>query len=1553
MCYAFTHTTICDGETIYNATLGISFSLKWDSVWKINAQNLSITYESGPTLIGCKPSAFTNIFLKLFSDWTKTITDKVRNQINEYIKNLEKSFSLPRTVKLAQGLFTNYTIQRNNIQWVANESVLLVADAEVFGEINGKNATYIPSNRQEAHLPINTTGFPGTDSKDPKSHLLQASRLSSVFLSALIWYADKTGQLFYHNNATVLDSFLNVTMFISPPEMTIPKNGVINVTINVGMFEAMCRPIGSSTSKMVLGIHFNDLKGSGAIAYTNDSEPGFILRLIDLNPDYMKLQPVEPTHLPLPSSLEVGVIKNAINQSRPLINSFFENNPLILPNSITPYIAHPVINVFAGVPQTFVGYVEMSIYCTCDESGGKFTRCEESSDICASSKLTNVQRKAEIELPQSPKVETSGSETTNIADVLEKGSNILKIAVHENGNCNVVESTVDFYNVKITGNQCKIIDLNLGLWYKLISNKGPLYWECFDQNCLECQIIAKIIAPNRCYSQSNLSLSIGPVCQEQHDEIPNDSIFLEVYSQEAENCNDDVTKYPATQVAAMGQFSGPFNECVAIDDDFFNKITADDKHERFNVSLYCFKDSNCSECNVTQKNLAVNQCFQSYYKLKKTPDTCKVEKNTSITAIISTIMLVLQIAFYFAGCFLLRTEIRRLLRRIKRALQTLWDCTKNVLHLIRRTVQNAWKKFGEMIFRGVKENIGFRTKYYVEDVFQIVLCILSFGIVMWQSSVWLYNDTVFVVIAGNITGKVNLLDNLMDTKNATDYFTKWEDVIAKSMEFSGGCLCIPFVLYVILPRLSFNIRVILRIIAITACLLCSLAVPMLPLFIEDFGYLVNLGSSNVTGIGNPKILNYVQAGLQRSFTGMVAASYSGLVMNLFQGLNAGMFLAVLIHQTVYEPKRQESIIVHQMYNLIVFGTILQVFFSIHPVIVWTQYSSTDPSFFLLSALLWILPLLSWIFKTFLASIFQNRFPSSGFTAPTFLVFILIYVTATAIIIEDQKRYYEHDFMVIFIVSQLVNTLVLCFSLTYMFLSIAYHNESNFLQLGKNCLSVQSDDGIQFRNLVEDACENDNDQYAQNPSLTSGGDGEIEHHQNGEHQNNSDAQITQHQYLPLVEQEDVQTEASVDDQTSDGEENAQDQQHDPKDSSFKFSLFSIDSKCFSKISFIQYILKALSFGLNWLLETIEHENSNKYGLKIEKRRLFLSIGCLAFSYAMIARIRYVMNYSARDQIQHTLNYLGLNLTWPNATIFDDAFIVYNKASFNQTCISSVACVLFWLAFLSDVISYKIRLGSNWKFKFLFFSRLFGIFGGLCIFASIAILAQPNYMGATHFEELCPDCGVHFNEGVKKSCKFLFGLFIGVLFTLKLAPVLFTVAPALVRTSVLILVHPEFKDQKFSQWDDAITELPTLYQVNKVRATLLKGVSVIGGMSVVPLTLLAAGILVQFVHFQESESEVRTVITFIVLFWAVPFILLLFFLTLHSITEKNGFLLAAYFVHTVTYFASLVSLIWYCLNLYHQLPIIAQQLKTFTFYCELISEIFLTNISLSDLLYIALF
>ena len=76
----------------------------------------------------------------------------------------------------------------------------------------------------------------------------------------------------------------------------------------------------------------------------------------------------------------------------------------------------------------------------------------------------------------------------------------------------------------------------------------------------------------------------------------------------------------------------------------------------------------------------------------------------------------------------------------------------------------------------------------------------------------------------------------------------------------------------------------------------------------------------------------------------------------------------------------------------------------------------------------------------------------------------------------------------------------------------------------------------------------------------------------------------------------------------------------------------------------------------------------------------------------------------------------------------------------------------------------------------------------MFAAVIVVGLPDYLSASHLDDICPFCGLQFNRTVKQVAEFSIGLFFACLFTFRLIPILVTIAPALVRAAVLILIHP---------------------------------------------------------------------------------------------------------------------------------------------------------------------
>ena len=172
-----------------------------------------------------------------------------------------------------------------------------------------------------------------------------------------------------------------------------------------------------------------------------------------------------------------------------------------------------------------------------------------------------------------------------------------------------------------------------------------------------------------------------------------------------------------------------------------------------------------------------------------------------------------------------------------------------------------------------------------------------------------------------------------------------------------------------------------------------------------------------------------------------------------------------------------------------------------------------------------------------------------------------------------------------------------------------------------------------------------------------------------------------------------------------------------------------------------------------------------------------------------------NFSSKAEIQKVINLVGTNLTWPSeGSALDDVFKLYNSTQQNKGYVMIAATLLFWLSLTMDWTSYWTRDEKRTtKTLCILASRILNFLGSLLVFASVILVGLPNYLEASNLDTICPYCGSDFNTMVRQVAEFSIGLFFACLFTFQLLPVLMTIAPALVRASILILFHPEFQKE----------------------------------------------------------------------------------------------------------------------------------------------------------------
>ena len=354
-------------------------------------------------------------------------------------------------------------------------------------------------------------------------------------------------------------------------------------------------------------------------------------------------------------------------------------------------------------------------------------------------------------------------------------------------------------------------------------------------------------------------------------------------------------------------------------------------------------------------------------------------------------------------------------------------------------------------------------------------------------------------------------------------------------------------------------------------------------------------------------------------------------------------------------------------------------------------------------------------------------------------------------------------------------------------------------------------------------------------------------------------------------------------------------------------------------------------LNYILERQEYAFPETHGWRIKFRRIFLHLGVLGFSYTTFQTLVSTDSYSSKDEIQKILDYVGTNLTWPDeGSALDDVFELYNKTQKTKSWVMIAASVLFWSSIAFDNISFWT---TNRKLRgvSVVLGRVVNFLGSLLVFASVILVGLPDYLEASHLDEICPYCGKDFNRTVKYVAEFSIGLFFASLFTFQLLPVLMTIAPALVRASVLILIHPGLRGQD---------------KTSALRMSILQKVIVVSSLLSFPITFVSMCIV-----NQHQKDIVVTIL--IILYWTLPPLTLYLGLHYARTFQKYSILLFVYYMYNCVYIGLVLALASYSLQLEQFIQILRDMLQSPSVWFGTTAQVFLCNVVISDLLYMTVF
>jgi len=371
------------------------------------------------------------------------------------------------------------------------------------------------------------------------------------------------------------------------------------------------------------------------------------------------------------------------------------------------------------------------------------------------------------------------------------------------------------------------------------------------------------------------------------------------------------------------------------------------------------------------------------------------------------------------------------------------------------------------------------------------------------------------------------------------------------------------------------------------------------------------------------------------------------------------------------------------------------------------------------------------------------------------------------------------------------------------------------------------------------------------------------------------------------------------------------------------------------------MQRLADGWNFVTESAEYRDPQTHGWRIKFRRIFLALGVVFFTYQTALSILANQDFSSKHEIQKFLDYAGTNLTWPDSgSVLDDVFVLYNQMEMTKTWMMVASTLLFWTSLVLDVASFWCTARSSLRTKqaLLTWSRVTNFAGSLCVFASVMIVGLPDYLEASNLDKICPFCGHNFNRTVKQIAEFSIGLFFACLFTFRLIPILVTIAPALVRASVLIMIHPSLQVEAAKNDADG--------QTSRLRMTILQQVTQFSSFLTFPITFISMAILQQY-------QKNTTVTLIIISFWSVPPLVVYMGLWLSRKYHKSTILLGFYYLYNFSYVGLLAALLFYSLNLDKVLELLQNLIQEPSFWTGSFAQVFLCNVVISDMLYMTVF
>jgi hypothetical protein len=628
------HSNICDNNVV-TITTTFDLTLVLDVAFDAASGVITITSEP-PTLgnlrddlEGCRP------------DWWARHTGNWHQQLNDAIKTFIQQAAQKETGKLAlphefypdPSVKVTYVVDA--MLWCPQpqaapcmtgfpDAYLIFTSIGIIQYVPPNGAplvAYVPDPTYAAiAIPLD---FP-PNGPDDTLPMLTATRISAVVVSGLMWVADQSGATLFHTNGTILDASFNLTVSYTPPTTGVRSLNILNMTIDSGLFDCRCWLTANSTlfpeAKPVMVISFETVLAIGSVLYTNDTNPGLIIRIDHIDTSQMSSAPILPP-LPLPLDFQTDMVKVGVAGLQPVMNLYLQHNPFILPPELLPFTAHPILtlNPLENLLPHGAGFIQILSVCSF-QGQTQYDKC-----------LFHAESDATLELPvaappstrgPSPPIDDEDESDASSASVSAGSDDDNGLLLNVFGGTSKCEytmlSTSSVYSLTPTKGACLPMQpsddpsLNLTSYYNLTGYSESLILSalCDDATCTNCQVVSEGGLSESCVSIAGqaASFALGEVCKGSGS-IPGGYVIATFNPAfpTAITCDVAVNDGAADRLVTYDALGLPDGSCRSGPNGLFSLVrlaaATGNLDFRFNCEL-----SNCSLCEIELTDITPDQC---------------------------------------------------------------------------------------------------------------------------------------------------------------------------------------------------------------------------------------------------------------------------------------------------------------------------------------------------------------------------------------------------------------------------------------------------------------------------------------------------------------------------------------------------------------------------------------------------------------------------------------------------------------------------------------------------------------------------------------------------------------------------------------------------------------------------------------------------------------------------------------------------------------------------------------------------------------------------------